>query len=148
MAKSEAATVDEYLAELPEDRRAVISAVRDFIREHLPEGYREIIDFGMIYYVIPLERFPKTYNGRPLGYVGLASQKNACSLHLVPLYMDPTGEARFREAFARAGKRLDMGKGCVRFKKVGDLALDAVAEVVAGITPEKFIALYESRRKK
>jgi hypothetical protein len=144
MPRSAAATVEEYLAELPEDRRAVISAVRDFVREHLPEGYREVMAAGMIAYVIPLERYPKTYNKQPLCYVSIASQKNYCSLHLVTLYMDPGREARFRQGFAEAGKRLDMGKGCVRFRKAEDLALDAVAEVVAAASPDEFIAAYEA----
>ena len=83
MAKSKAETVDEYLAELPEERRAAISAVRQVVLDSLPEGYEEMMQFGMIGYVIPLVRYPVTYNGQALQYAALASQKNHMSLYLV-----------------------------------------------------------------
>jgi uncharacterized protein YdhG (YjbR/CyaY superfamily) len=145
MAPSKAATVDEYLAELPADRRAVVSGVREMIRRHLPRGYQEMMSFGMIGYGIPLARYPNTYNKQPLGYVALAAQKNGYSLYLMGAYQGED-DARVREAFARAGKKLDMGKSCIRFKRLEDLPLDALGEIIAATPPEVFIAHYESAR--
>ncbi|HEX2092862.1 MAG TPA: DUF1801 domain-containing protein [Longimicrobiaceae bacterium] len=148
MASSSAATVEEYLRELPEDRRTVVSRVREVILRSLPHGYRESMSWGMISYEIPLERYPDTYNGRPLGYVALAAQKNHYALYLMGVYGDPEQETRLREEFRKAGKKLDMGKACLRFRKLEDLPLDAIGQVVAGIPPEGFIARYEASRRK
>jgi len=148
MARSTAATVPEYLARLPKDRRALLSAVRQVVLRHLPEGYRETMSGGMIAYVIPLERYPKTYNGQPLWYAALAAQKNYCALHLMSVYANATGTAAFKNAFARAGKKLDMGKACVRFKRLEDLELDAIGAVIAGTTPDDFSALCEKSRRR
>jgi uncharacterized protein YdhG (YjbR/CyaY superfamily) len=144
MASSRAATVDEYLAELPPERRTVISAVRDVVRRNMPAGYTEAMAFGMIGWGIPLARYPNTYNGQPLGYVALAAQKNYYALYLMCAYMDPAETAWLVDAFARAGKTLDMGKSCVRFKSLDDLPLDAIGQIVARITPEMYIARYET----
>jgi len=148
MVQSGAATVEEYLAELPPERRAVVAAVRDMVIRHLPAGYRECMGFGMINYVVPLERFPKTYNGQPLGYVALAAQKSHFALYLMCVYMNPAEEARLRDAFAKAGKRLDMGKSCVRFKKLDDLPLDVLGELIAATPPESYIERYEAARRR
>ena len=146
MASSKAGTVDEYLAELPEDRRAVVSAVRDVVLRNLPAGYREAMGYGMITWGIPLEEYPDTYNGQPLGYAALAAQKNYYALYLMTPYQDPAQEQWLREAFAAAGKKLDMGKSCVRFKKLDDLPLDVIGDVIASTPPEKHIAQYEASR--
>jgi hypothetical protein len=146
MPTTTAKTADEYVESLPPDRREMISAVRKVVKKNLPKGYAEGVYYGMIYYHIPLSRFPGTYNGQPLGYVGIASQKNYCSLHLVAAYGDTASLGRLRDGFARAGKKLDMGKGCVRFKRVDDLALDAIGESIAAMTPDAFIAMYEKSR--
>lgn len=143
MAQSKATTVAAYLEELPEERRAVVSAVRDTILEHLPDGYVESMNWGMIGYQIPLSRYPNTYNGQPLGYVGLAAQKNHYALYLMGVYQDEALQERLREGFREAGKKLDMGKSCLRFRKLEDLPLDVVGEIVARTTPEQFIASYE-----
>jgi hypothetical protein len=146
MASSSAATVEEYLEELPPERREVMSAVRDVVLRNLPEGYREGMGFGMIGWVIPLERYPDTYNKQPLTYAGLAAQKNHYALYLTCVYQDPETEARFREEFAKAGKKLDMGKSCVRFRKLEDLPLDVVGRTIAGTPPEELIRQYEASR--
>jgi hypothetical protein len=143
MVKSSATTVEEYLGELPPNRREVVAAVRDTILRNLPAGYRECVGYGMINYVIPIERYPDTYNGQPLGYVALAAQKSHFALYLMGVYMNPEQEVWLRKAFEKAGKKLDMGKSCVRFKKLEDLPLDAIGELVAGTPPESFIARYE-----
>lgn len=146
MASSKAATAEEYLAELPEERRAVVSAVRDVVLRNLPKGYREMMGFGMITWGIPLEDYPDTYNGQPLGYAALAAQKNYYALYLMTPYMDPAEEQRLRDDFDKAGKKLDMGKSCLRFKKLDDLPLDVVGKVIAGIPPKEYVARYEAVR--
>ncbi len=148
MVRSAAATVEAYLAELPEERRAVVSAVRELVLAHLPEGYRETMDWGMISYEVPLERCPDTYNGRPLSYIGLAAQKRHYALYLMGAYQDSRTEAELREAFARAGKKLDLGKCCLRFRRLDDLVLDAVADAVAATPVDELIARHEGSRRR
>jgi hypothetical protein len=140
--------VDAYLNALPDDRRTVISKVRDVIRKNLPAGYAEGVGSGMLAYVIPLERYPKTYNGQPLAYVSLAAQKNYYALYLVGAYQDPKLADRLADGFRAAGKKLDMGKSCVRFKKLDDLALEVVGEVIASTPVEEFIRQHEAARAK
>jgi len=141
-----AKTVDEYLDSLPEASRAEISAVRDVVLRSLPKGYVEGMAYGMVYYSIPLSRYPETYNGHPLCYVGLAAQKNHNAIYLMGVYGDGGNAKQFKDAFAKAGKKLDMGKSCVRFKSVNDLALDAIADSIASLPVDDFIALYERSR--
>jgi uncharacterized protein YdhG (YjbR/CyaY superfamily) len=148
MATSKAATVDEYLAELPAERREVVSKMRDLVRRNLPKGYEETMNWGMISYELPLTRYPKTYNGQPLTFVGLAAQKNYYALYLTSANQDSAHGRELADAFKRAGKKLDMGKSCLRFKKLDDLALDAVGRIIASTPPEKFIAQYEAGRAK
>ena len=144
--KSEATTVDEYLASLPEDRRSAVSAVRDVIRSNLPDGFEEGMQYGMIGYYIPLERYPDTYNGQPLGVAALASQKNHMAMYLSGIYADDAEAAWFKERWRSTGKKLDMGKSCVRFRRLDDVPLDVVAEAMARTSVEEFIASYERAR--
>jgi hypothetical protein len=146
MATSAAPTVEAYLAELPAERRAVVSAVRDLVRRSLPAGYEEGMAFGMIGYCVPLARYPETYNGQPLGYVALAAQKNHYALYLTCAYQDPAESAWLADGFARAGKKLDMGKSCLRFTSLDDLPFDVLAEHIARTPPDRFIAQYEAAR--
>jgi Domain of unknown function (DU1801) len=142
--KGDAATVEDYLASLPDERRQAVSAVRDVVRANLPDGYEEGMVFGMIGWYVPLERLPDTYNGQPLGLAALASQKHYMSLYLNSVYGDPATESWFRERYAASGKKLDMGKSCVRFRRIDDLPLDVVGETIARATLDDFIARYES----
>ena len=146
MVSSKAATVADYLSELRGDRRAEIARVRDLINEALPDGYREGIGYGMIGWVVPLERYPDTYNRQPLAYAGLAAQKNHNSLYLNCVYASKERTERLKAAFAAAGKKLDMGKSCIRFKRADDLALDAIRAEIASVTPDDFIRIYEEAR--
>ena len=146
MAQSKAQTVDQYLAELPADRREAISAVRGVILDHLPEGYQETMQFGMIGYVVPLDTYPETYNRQALQYVALASQKNYMSLHLMNVYGDEEAERWFAEGYRASGKKLDMGKACIRFKSLEDLPIDLIGEAVARTTVGEFIERYEASR--
>src|SRR5258708_4649818 len=118
---SKATTVDQYLAELPEDRRAAISAVRDAILKNLPKGYEEGMQYGMIGYYVPHSVFPAGYHcdpKQPLPFAHLASQKNYMAVYLMGVYGDSPHSKWFVDAYKRTGKKLDMGKACVRFKKL------------------------------
>ena len=146
--KTTKASVDNYLAGLPADDRKVLSTVRDTIRKNLPTGYEEILQGRFISYVIPLSRLPKTYNGQPLWYVSLAIQKNYYTVHMMAAYGDAKELERIQNGFKKAGKKLDMGKACIRFKKIEDLPLDVIGESVASVPAEGYIRRYESSRKK
>ena len=147
MAKSSAGTVAGYLRELPAKRRAVLAAVRAVVRKNLPAGYRETMTWGLISYEIPLARYPNTYNGQPLCYAGLAAQKNHNALYLTDVYEDPSQAKRLRDGFRKAGKKLDMGKSCLRFQKPEDLELEVIGEIISRTSPESFIARYEASRR-
>ena len=148
MVSSSANTVAEYLEELPPERREVVAEVRQTILDNLPEGYEETMNWGMISYEIPLARYPDTYNKKPLSYVALSAQKNNYSLYLLNVYQDPAQETYLREGFEKAGKRLDMGKSCVRFRKLEDVPLDVIAKIVGSTSVDQSIERYESIRKK
>ena len=141
-------SVDGYLASLPANQREVMSAVRDTVRKNLPAGYEEMMQGRYISYVIPLSRLPKTYNGQALWYVALVIQKNYYALHMVAAYGDAKVLARIQNGFKKAGKKLDMGKACIRFKKLEDLPLDVIGETVASVPSEGYIKAYEASRKK
>jgi hypothetical protein len=147
MFSSKAATVPEYLRLLPPERRRSLAAVRKVVRDNLPKGYKESIGWGAITYAIPLKHYPDTYNGQPLCIAALTAGKNNCSLHLMAAYGDPDTRKWLEEQFRKSGKKLDMGKACIRFKQPDDLPLDAVAKIIAKVTPEKYIERYEAARK-
>ena len=144
--RSDARTVEEYLAALPDDRRDAIAAVRAVILGHLPDGFDERMQHGMLSYVVPLERYPDTYNGQPLALASLASQKRHMALYLMGVYGDDGTATWFRERWAETGKRLDMGKSCVRFRRLDDLPLGLVGEAIARTSVDDFVALYERSR--
>jgi hypothetical protein len=125
----------------------VLSAVRKVVKSSLPKGYEEAMTSGMIGYGIPLSRYPKTYNKQPLSYVALARQKNHYALYLMCAYMDPVQTAALEDGFQKAGKKLDMGKSCLRFKSLEDLPLDVIGSVVASTPVERYIEIYEGTRK-
>ena len=133
---------------MPEDRRAAISEVRQVVLENLPQGYEEMMQFGMIGYVIPLEHYQVTYNGQALQYAALASQKNYMSLYLMNVYSDEAVEIWFVDRYKDSGKRLDMGKACVRFKSLQDLPIDLVGEAIALTPVDRFIERYEMSRNR
>ncbi|MEO5815602.1 MAG: DUF1801 domain-containing protein [Gemmatimonadaceae bacterium] len=146
MVSSAAKTADAYLDSLPEDRRQAIGIVRNVVRKHLPKGYVEQMDFGMICYCVPLSRFSETYNDHPLCYAGLAAQKNYNAVYLMGVYGDGTNAKKFKAAFEKAGKKLDMGKSCVRFTSVDDLELTAIGDTIASMPVDDYIAMYEKSR--
>jgi hypothetical protein len=145
---NEVRSVSAYLNQLPADRRAAISKVRAVVLDNLPLGYEEMLGWGAITYAIPLEAYPGTYNSQPLCIAALAAQKNHCSLYLMAPYGDPKLRKWLEARFNESGKKLDMGKSCVRFKTPEDLPLDAIAEVIAKVPPDAYIKRYEASRKK
>jgi len=144
--RSDAATVAEYLAELPADRRAAIEAVRKVILKNLPKGYEEAMNWGMITYQVPLKAYPDTYNKQPLAYAALASQKNNMAVYLMGIYGNTAARRKFEAAYRKSGKRMDAGKSCVRFRKLEDLPLELVGESIAAMDVTTFIGLAEKNR--
>ena len=139
-------TPDEYIAALPEDRRAAVSVVRDVVRQNLPPDFEEGMQYGMIGWYVPLEIFSDTYNGQPLGLAGLASQKQYISLYLNNVYGDRETETWFRARWEETGKRLNMGKSCVRFKRLEDIPLDVIGETIARTDLASYLRHYEAAR--
>lgn len=145
--QSDAKTVDEYLRQLPEDRREVVEKVRAVILENLPEGYEEVMNWGMITYQVPLAAKPDTYNKQPLMYAALASQKNHMAIYLTNIYTSESASTEFEKAYRATGKRYDVGKSCVRFRKLEDLPLDLIGNAIAQTGMLDFIADYEQMRE-
>jgi len=139
-------TVAAYLASLTPERRAVIEEARSLVHKHISKGYAEFMNWGVINWGIPLEQFPDTYNGQPLCYVGLGAKKNYNSFYLMSAYDGSNGAKLLAGAFKKAGKRLDMGKCCLRFKTLDDLELTSVAKLIAMSTPKDYIAYYKRTR--
>jgi hypothetical protein len=145
--QSKARTVEQYLKELPADRRAIVAAVRQLILENIDQTFEEGMQYGMIGYYVPHSVYPAGYHcdsSQPLPYLCLASQKNYLSLYLMSLYADGADNAWFQAAWAKSGKKLDMGKSCVRFKTLEDLPLDVIAEAIRRVPAKKHIAQYEN----
>lgn len=145
--QSKATTVVEYLAELSPERREVLEAVRALILKNLPKGYAEGMQYGMIGYFVPHSIYPAGYHcdpKQPLPFACLASQKNHMTLSLMCLYGDLEHQDWFRAEWAKTGKRLDMGKSCVRFRKLDDLPLPLIGKAIRRVPVQKFIELYEA----
>lgn len=143
---SKAATVQSYLAELPDDRRAAIQAIRQVILKNIDRQFEEGMQYGMIGYYVPHRIFPAGYHcdpRQPLPFAGLASQKNHMSLYVMSVYGGGVEEKWFRAAWARTGKKLDMGKCCIRFKKLDDLAMEVVAEAFRRVSAKGYIEHYQ-----
>jgi uncharacterized protein YdhG (YjbR/CyaY superfamily) len=137
--RSGASTVEEYLAELPKERREAIEAVRRVILKNLPAGYEETMNWGMITYQVPLETYPDTYNKRPLMYAALAAQKNHMAVYLTAIYMDEEASREFEATYRATGKRYDVGKSCVRFRKLQDLPLELIGQSIASLPVSEFV---------
>ena len=141
--KGTAQSPEAFLAALPADRRATLSAVRAVILANLPTGYEECLQGQAISYVVPLRLYPAGYHcqpGQPLAYAWLGAQKNHLTFNLMTVYGDPEISAWFKEAFAAAGKKLDMGQCCVRFKQLSDLPLDVIGQAIARVPLADYVA--------
>jgi hypothetical protein len=141
--RSEELTVSSYIKSLPLERAEVIKSVRKIINNNLPAGYKEVMRWGMISWEIPIKIYPNTYNRQPLNYVALAAQKNSYSLYLMACYSNEQDLAEFKKAYKATGKKLDMGKSCVRFKTLEDLPINLIAKYVKKYSVKKFIQIYE-----
>jgi hypothetical protein len=146
MAGSKAPTPEAYLDELPPDRAELVSRLRDLVNANLPDGYVERMNWGMISWEVPSERYPDTYNGQPLVYAGLAAQKNYTAVYLNCVYGSEERTERLKSQWAASGRKLDMGKSCLRFKRPEDVAEDVLAETIRSIPVERFIAEYQAGR--
>ncbi len=147
MVSSKAPTPEAYIAEQPRDRQAFVSGLRDLVNANLPPGYVERMSWGMIGWEVPLETYPDTYNGQPLVYAALAAQKNHTALYLNCVYASDERTERLKAEWAAAGRKLDMGKSCLRFKRPEDVAEDVLARTIRSIPVERFIAEYEAGRR-
>jgi Domain of unknown function (DU1801) len=148
--KSEAVSVEQYLAALPEDRRQALQAVRQVILKNLDKDYEEGMQYGMIGYYVPHRVYPPGYHcdpKQPLPFAGLGSQKNYMALYLMCTYGDTAHANWFREAWDKTGKKRDMGKSCVRFKKLDDLPLDVIGEAIRRVPAQKYIEYCEAARR-
>ncbi len=148
---SQVDAVEKYLAELPEDRRETVEAVRAVVLKNLPKGYEEGMQYGMIGYFVPHEVYPPGYHcdaKQPLPFAGLAARKNHVAIYLMSVYGDPEQEAWFREAWVKTGKKLDMGKSCVKFKTIEDVPLKVIGQAIKRVPVKKYIDNYEATIKR
>ncbi len=146
--KSEAKSVEEYINNLHQERKEAISVVRETILKNIPLGIEEVMNWGMITYEVPLNIFPKTYNGKPLLFAALASQKNHMAIYLSGVYSDDKLREIFVREYKTTGKRLDMGKSCVRFRKLDNLPLDLIGKTISALDIDQFIEIYNISRTK
>ena len=146
MVSSKETTPTAYLASLPPERRKVIAAVRAVVKKRLPKGYVETMNWGMLSYEIPLSRCPDTYNKQPLMYLALAAQKNNYALYMTGVSGDKVLMGRLAAAYKAAGRKLEMGKSCLRFKTLEELPLDVIGDIVASTPVERRIAAEAERR--
>ena len=140
------ATVDEYIDALPEERRIAIRSVRELVNSRIPPGYEEGIVYGGISWFVPFTRLAETYNNQPLTLCTLASQKSHMALYMMSVYGDDKLRKWFEGAYKKSGKKLDMGKSCVRFKKLDDLALEVISDAIAKVSVDDYIKVYEQSR--
>jgi hypothetical protein len=141
-------TPAQYIASIPADRAKTIATVRAFVNKHIPRGYEECMLWGTIGWAVPLARYPDTHNQLPLYYVGVSSQKNYCSLYLMGAFWSASHRKQLQAAFTAAGKKLHMGGCCVHFETPEDLPLAGIGKLIAAISTEKWIEMYEESRSK
>lgn len=144
--KSNANSIKQYLLELPQERRTAIEAVRKVILDNLPPGYEEVMNWGMITYQVPLAVYPDTYNKKPLMYAALSSQKYHMAVYLIGIYLDEQKRKWFEEEYAATGKKMDIGKSCVRFKKLEDLPLPLVGKAIIAYSVKDFVEKFKLLR--
>ena len=148
MVQSRATTVSAYLKALPSDRRQALETIRTLIKQNTDDGIVEMMSYGMIGYHVPLSRYPSGYHcnpSMPLPYAGLASQKNHMSVYMMGIYVDEAEVRQFQAEWKARGKRLDMGKACIRFRKIEDVPLDVLADAFRRMPSDRYIGLYESQ---
>jgi uncharacterized protein YdhG (YjbR/CyaY superfamily) len=146
--QSKANTVEEYLAEIPEDRKIVIQKLRDVVVKNLPKGFKEVISYGMLGYVVPHEIYPKGYHCSPqlpLPFFNIASQKNSINIYHMAIYANGDLYSWFVNEYPKySTTKLDMGKSCIRFKKIDAIPYALIGELMSKITPQQWIEMYEN----
>lgn len=142
----DAKTVEEYLGALPEERQEMVQTLRSAVKSRLPAGFQETMQYGMISFVVPSERFPDTYNKQPLAIISIGNQKNYVSLYLMSHYGDAEAANWLKESFRDAGKRLDMGKSCLRFRKSDDIPVEVISQAAGRLSVDEFVQMYEASR--
>jgi Domain of unknown function (DU1801) len=148
MTQRPALTVSQWLASVPAERKDAITAVRDVVNEHLPRGYEETVDWGMLAWVVPLTTLPTTHNGRPLMLAALGAHTKLMTIYLMSVYSDPKIRKEFETAYKKTGKKLDMGGSCVHFKTLDDLPLDVVGDTIARVAVDEYVERYHQSRTK
>lgn len=148
MVSSQAVTVAQYLEELSPERKKDISTLRKLIKQNLPKGYRETIQWGMITYQVPLKVSGPTYNNQPLAVVAIAALKNNISLYLLSIYASKKLTSEFQKRWLASGKKLDMGKSCIRLKSIEQADLKTIAWAASLLTPKEFVEMYLKARSK
>ena len=148
MTKRPALTVSQWLASVPAERKDAITAVRDVVNEHLPRGYEETVDWGMLAWVVPLTTLPTTHNGRPLMLAALGAHTKLMTIYLMSVYSDPKIRKEFETAYKKTGKKLDMGGSCVHFKTLDDLPLEVVGDTIARVAVDEYVERYQQSRTK
>lgn len=150
--QSKAATIDQYLSELPDDRQEPMKKLRQTILDNLPEGFSEGMGYGMIGYAVPKDKYPAGYHcdpKLPLPFASIASQKNNIALYHMGIYASPEILEWFQQEYPKHSKtKLDMGKGCVRFKKVDQIPYELIGELMQKISMEQWIETYENNLKR
>lgn len=150
--RSEAKSPDEYVAEVPDERKEAISRLREVIKNNLPKGFKEVMSYGMIGYVVPHELYPGGYHcdpSLPLPFMNLASQKNFIAVYHAGIYADPELNKWFVGEYPKyVSTKLDMGKSCIRFKNVKNIPFELIGELSSKMTVDSWIETYESRVKK
>ncbi len=144
MVQINASSPADYVSQLAPEVRVQINKLRKLIKANLQPGFQESINWGMIVYQVPVKKCPETYNGQPLAYVGLAAQKNFLALYLLGIYADDAIRKKFENHYKKSGKKLNMGKSCLRFKSIDDIPLDVVATAVGSHSVEDFIAMHDN----
>lgn len=149
--QSTAKTVESYLNELPEERKVAFLKLRESILKNLPEGFEEVMSYGMLGYVVPHSIYPNGYHCNPklpLPFINLGSQKNFFALHHLGMYADPALLEWFTNEYPKhSSQKLDMGKGCIRFKKLDQIPFDLIEELTRKMTVEDWINRYETQIK-
>lgn len=149
--QSKAITVDQYIEEIPEDRKQAVTELRKVIKKNIPKGFQECMSYGMVGYVVPHSKYPAGYRcdqKLPLPFLAFASQKNFIAVYHMGIYAEPRLLKWFTEAHAKASpKKLDIGKSCMRYKKAEDIPYQLIGELVSKITPDEWIEMYERNYK-
>ena len=148
--QSSETTVDAYLESLPDDRQQAMNTLRSIIKQNLPQGFEETMQYGMISYVVPHTLYPSGYHTNPkdaLPFISLASQKNHIALYHMAVYAGPLHDWFVKEWEKFTDKKLDMGKSCIRFKKPDDVPVKLIGKLSAKMTPKQWIKAYETAKQ-